>query len=117
MNDGQEADEQAYIQYLISSIQCPVCHHRYTPNDILNFDHRGDLWIVTISCTECETKGLAFIVVKSEETQTEPFTELTPEELARFKERGAITSDDLLDFYEFLRDYHGDVAGLLGDEA
>lgn len=108
------ANEQAYIlRYLLSHIRCPVCHHRYHPDDILDFDHQGSLWLVALSCPECETKGLIFALVRSKQKQTEPITELTPEELGRFEEREAITADDVLDFHEFLRDYHGDIAELV----
>jgi len=109
-------NERAYIQYLISNIRCPVCHHRYTPDDILVMAHRDELWFTAVVCPECETRGLVLAIVRSQQTQVESLTDLTPEELARFEERGAITADDVLDFHEFLRDYGGDMAELVGNE-
>jgi hypothetical protein len=46
----------------------------------------------------------------------EPSTDLTSEELASFEERGPITGDDVLDFHDYLEDYRGDMAELLGME-
>lgn len=117
MSDQEGTDEQAYIRYLLSNLRCPVCRHRYDHDDILDFGHKDELWLVALSCSECETKGLVFAIIKSQPGLAESFTELTPEESARFKEREAITADDVLDLHEFLRDYRGDVAELLGDEA
>lgn len=116
MSDKDGTNEGAYIKYLISNIRCPICYHRYTADDILIIDHKDELWCMAIACPECETKGLIFAIVRSQQTQAEPPTELTSEELARFKERGPITADDVLNFYDFLRDYRGDMAELLGIE-
>ncbi|OQY25531.1 MAG: hypothetical protein B6I34_01935 [Anaerolineaceae bacterium 4572_32.1] len=114
MNDEKKSNEQAYIKYLLSNIRCPVCHHRYSPHDILDFDHRNSLWLVALSCPECETKGLVFAIIDKKQEQTESFTELTAGEIDLFEEREAITSNDVLDFHEFLKDYSGDIAELVG---
>ncbi len=115
MNNEKETDERAYIKHLISQIRCPVCHHRYNANDVLVIDHKDDLWLMGLSCAECETQGLVLAIVANRQVPAEPFTELAPEEVAYFENRGPITDDDLLDFCEFLRDYDGDVFELLDD--
>jgi len=106
----------AYLKYLISQIRCPVCHHRYSPDDILIMGHKDELWFMALACPECETRGLVLAIVGSPQTPAELLTDLTPEELAQLEKRGAVTADDVLDFHEFLRDYRGDMAELLGNE-
>jgi hypothetical protein len=43
MSEKDGANERAYIKYLISNLRCPVCHHRYTTDDILLIEHKDDL--------------------------------------------------------------------------
>jgi hypothetical protein len=113
MNEIEGPSGQAFIRYLISQIRCPVCEHRYTPDDILVMGHQDELWIMAILCPGCETSGLVLAVVEAQQEPSEPFTRLTPEEIARFEGRGPITADDVLDFHEFLRNYGGDLAELV----
>lgn len=116
MNDEEGTNERAYIRYLISNLRCPMCHHRYTPEDILGFGHKDSLWLMALSCPDCESTGLVFVIVKSEPRPAEALTELTPEELVYLEEREAITANDVLDLHDFLRSYRGDMTELLGDE-
>lgn len=113
MNEPEGPGEHAFMRYLISQIRCPVCDHRYSPDDVLIMGHRDELWIMALVCPECETRGLVFALVEEPEELSEPLADLTPEEVARFEQRGPITADDVLDFHEFLRDYGGDMAGLI----
>jgi hypothetical protein len=117
MSEREETDRSAFIKHLISQIHCPVCHHHYSLDDILLIENKDDLWFMAVVCPDCETRGLVFALVSSQQTLPEPIIDITPEELARFEARGAITIDDVLDFHEFLRDYGGDMAELLVDES
>ena len=116
MSEQDCASERAYIKYLISHLRCPMCDQRYTTDDILLIEHRDELWCMAIACPECETRALVFALVRSDEAQVEPVTDLTAEELASFAHREPITTDDVLDFHDYLRDYGGDMAELLGNE-
>lgn len=116
MNSEEGTDGQAYIRYLLSNLRCPVCHSRYTPDNILDLGRKNDLWFMALSCPECETNGLVVVILHAEPGSEELPTELVPEEFSWFEGRGVITGDDVLDFHEFLRDYRGDMAELLGDE-
>jgi hypothetical protein len=109
----EEPNGKALIRYLLSQIRCPVCDHHYSPDDILVMGHQDELWILAILCPECETSGLILAIVEGQQEPSEPFTDLTPEEIGRFKGRGPITADDVLDFHELLRDYRGDLADLV----
>ena len=76
MSSEEDANEQAYIEFLLSNIRCPVCHRRYQTDDILTLDHREDMWLMALSCPECETDGLVLAIVKSEETENGKLTEI-----------------------------------------
>jgi len=112
----EDINKSAFIKHLISQIRCPVCHHRYSSDDVLVIENRNDLWFMALTCPKCETSGLVIAVVSSQQTPPEPVIDLTPEERTRFEDRGPITVDDVLDFHEFLRGFSGDMADLLGDE-
>lgn len=116
MSDEEGTNERAFIRYLISNIRCPVCHHRYSPDDILVIDHKDELWFMGIACPHCETQGLVLVIDQSQQSKEALPTDLAPEEEAWFVQRGPITTDDVLDFHEFLRDYRGSLAELLNDE-
>ena len=117
MSEQEETGRNAFIKYLISQIRCPVCRHHYSRDDVLLMDNKDDLWFMALVCPECETRGLVFAVVSSQQMPPQAITDLMLEESSRFEARGAITVDDVLDFHEFLRDFGGDVAELLGDES
>ncbi len=119
MTEEDGANEQrAYIKYLISNLRCPICHHRYTADDILVVDHKDGVWCMAIACPECETRGLVFAIVRNQQVEEADLpAELASQELVSIADRGPITVDDVLDLHEFLRDYHGDMVELLGFES
>ncbi len=110
IEDG--SGKHLFIKHLIASIRCSVCHHLYEPDDIYVIDHRDDLWVMAVVCTQCQTRGLIFAIIR-EISKDEFLTELTPEEWERFQEMPDIETDDVLDVHKFLRDFSGDLEDLL----
>jgi len=115
MIDEEGINKQAYIKYLISHINCPVCNRSYTPDNIQILGHKvkEEVWLMTTFCPECSTQGLVIAIIKDKSEFKEISTDLTPQELARFEQKGPITTNDVLDLHEFLRDYRGDMAELI----
>ena len=71
---------------------------------------------MAIACPGCETRALVFAIVKGREAHVEQLpTDFIVEDLVSFDRRGPITIDDVLDFHDYLRDFRGDMADLLGD--
>ena len=101
-----------FIKYLITNIECVVCQSHYEPEDIQVIDHRDDLWVMAVTCSQCRTRGLIFAIIRETE-ESESVTELTPREWIKFREMSQIDADDVLDMHEFLRDFDGDFVGLL----
>jgi hypothetical protein len=101
-----------FIKHLITSIKCAVCQSHYEPEDIHIIDHRGELWVMAVICSQCHTRGLIFAIIKETE-ESESVTELTPEEWDRFRKMSQIDADDVLDMHQFLRHFDGDFVSLL----
>jgi hypothetical protein len=101
-----------FIKYLITNIKCAVCQGHYEPEDIHIMDHRDELWVMAVTCSQCHTQGLIFAIIKETE-ESESIAELTPEEWIKFREMSQVDADDVLDMHEFLRDFDGDFVSLL----
>jgi hypothetical protein len=104
--------KRLFIKHLITNIKCAVCQSHYEAEDIHIIDHRDELWVMAVSCGQCHTRGLIFAIIKETE-EPESIVELTPEEWIKFQEMSQIDADDVLDMYEFLRDFDGDFVSLL----
>ena len=101
-----------FIKYLITNIKCAVCQSQYGIEDIHIIDHRGELWVMAVSCGHCHTRGLVLAIIR-EDGGAESITGLTPEEWGRFRKMSQIDADEVLDMHEFLRDFDGDFVSLL----
>jgi len=101
-----------FIKHLITNIKCAVCQSHYGIEDIHIIDHRDELWVMAVTCSQCHTRGLIFAIIK-ETGESEGIAELTPEEWIKFREMSQIDADDVLDMHEFLRDFEGDFVSLL----
>jgi len=112
MEQGGKGGQIPFIKKLISRIHCSVCRARYKAEDIRILAHQDNSWLLSVQCSKCGTQGIIFAVVKEEEIR---FDELTPEEVRKFKRMPPITADEVLDMYQFLRDFRGDFQELLGE--
>jgi len=107
-----EGEDSPLIQYLVATVGCAVCGQSYTAKDIDILDHRGDAWIIMLACPHCGTRGLVLAMVTDRE-HLHVISELDEEELESFADLPPISDDDVLDWHEFLRNYAGDLHGLL----
>ena len=111
--DSDESyEKRELVKHVIASIPCTVCEHCYEPDNVRIVEHKGEMWIMAVTCDNCGTQGLVFAVIQEVESP-EIVSELTPQERIRFRDMPQIDADDLLDVHEFLRDFDGDFVGLL----
>jgi len=101
-----------FIKYLIANIKCAICEEYYEQEDVRVVSHQEGLWVMTVTCENCHTQGLIFAMVKEGEVP-EIISELTPSEWAIFEKMPQISTDDVLDIHELLRDFEGDLSDLL----
>ncbi len=113
MEDAEsELGKYFLIQHIISNMTCAICQSRYEEDDIQVVDHRGDVWIMTIVCKRCHTRGQIFALIKEHEDEA-AMAEMTPDEWARFQEMPQIDSDEVLDVHHLLKNFEGDFVELL----
>ncbi len=109
---GNELDKYLFIKRIIASMHCAVCHNRYEEDDIQIVDHRDDIWIMSIVCKHCHTRGQVFALIKEYEDEV-ALTEMTADEWARFQEMPQIDDDEVLDVHQLLKNFEGDFVELL----
>lgn len=108
-----ETDSHGFIRYLITNIKCAVCGEYYQREDVRVVGHQEGLWAMTVACGSCHTQGLVFAMVKEGEAP-EVISEPTPSEWAAFEVMPQISTDDVLEVHNLLRDFEGDFSDLLG---
>lgn len=102
--------------------RCSVCHHAYVPEDIHVISRKPDMWMMVVHCTECQHRNFVAAVLRDGDTaeaqlalqrlstdaqDTENVTDAAPA-----NPEPPVSSDDVLDMHEFLRDFDGDFRGL-----
>ncbi|RLC80381.1 MAG: hypothetical protein DRI61_05900 [Chloroflexi bacterium] len=111
----REKESQYYklLRKLVSQLRCPICRTRYRSKDIEILAHHNEVWLINVHCTNCGAEGVIFAVVNEDERQ---FGELTPVEIRKFKRMPPISADEVLETYQFLQEFNGDLVELLGDQ-
>ena len=112
MND--QAIPQEMIRQIVARVKCVVCHHHFRANDIQIVGRRGNTWAMRVACPTCRTQALLFAVLTERAAQT-IYSDLTPDEWERFKDRPPISADDLIAFHEYMRAYDGDFSEILDE--
>jgi len=112
VNDANDEPENTLIQYLVATVGCAMCGASYAAEDVKVLDHRGNAWIIILACSQCGTRGLVLAMVTNQ-GQPDRLGELSAAEMETFANMPPLDGDDVLDWHMFLRDYEGDLAGLL----
>lgn len=107
--------EDGLIKRLMSSIKCGVCGQHYEADNVDVLGHHEDLWFLSALCPACHARCLVAAVIR-EDRIPEVFTDLTEAELDRFVNVSKVTTDDMLDMHNFLRDFDGDISRLFNQE-
>ncbi len=107
--------EESLLRKLMTSIKCGACGQCYAVDNIAILSHQEDLWLLRASCSACHTQCLVAAVVKENKVR-EVITDLTRTELDKFRNRGKVTADDVLDMYTFLKGFDGDFPRLFSQQ-
>ncbi len=111
----KNSPEYHFVRQLIANIKCVVCSQKYGENDIFIMGQQDDVWMLMVSCPDCQTQGIILAMVKEDEP-LEVITDLTPEELENIEDMPGIDIDDVLDVRRFLRDFDGDFRELFKED-
>ena len=104
--------EEGLIKKLLTSMKCDSCGQHYAECNIDVLGHNGDTWFFRVLCAACHSQCLVAAVIRSEKV-AEVITDLTEAELEKFRDN-VIEADDVLNVYNFLKDFDGDFARLFG---
>jgi hypothetical protein len=98
--------EESFIRKLIASIKCGSCGQPYEESHIDFIERNEELWFVRVVCSSCHTGCMVAAIIR-EDTKPKLATDLTEDEIEKFKDLGNISEDDLLDMHDFLKDFDG----------
>jgi hypothetical protein len=107
--------EEGLIKRLMASIKCDVCGQRYEVDNIDILGHQEDLWFLSVFCPACYARCLVAAVIRKDRVP-EVTTDLTSAELGKFGSVAKVTTDDVLDMHNFLKDFDGDLSQLFSRE-
>lgn len=108
-------DFNKIIQWLAYILSCPVCGHRYTPDQTRIIDTgeekplSGRSLLVHTDCDKCKSSVVFSIAIDGPEIfSIGMVTDLTSQDTSKFKNAKPITADEVLATHEFLRAFDGD---------
>jgi len=103
--------EEGLLKKLMATIKCGVCGRGYEAGNIDVVGHEEDLWFLKALCPACHTECLVAAVIKKEKVP-EMTSDLAETESQKFSGSEGLSSDDLLDMHNFLKDFDGDFSRL-----
>lgn len=111
---NEPAIPQAMLREIVARVKCALCGHHFRVNDIRVLGRRGNAWAMRVACPTCRAQALLFAVADRRATQT-LYSDLAPDEWARFQDRPPISTDDVIAFHEYIRAYDGDFSEILDE--
>src|SRR3989344_793173 len=87
----------------VVSTHCPVCNSRYNPIEAKVLAEKNDAHLVHITCQQCRSAILAVVLVSGTGISSIGLvTDLTSEDVLKFRDAGALTHDDVIDLHQFI---------------
>jgi hypothetical protein len=100
--------DEGVIKKLVASIKCGACGQHYKEDDINVIEHNEELWFLKVFCSSCRIKYLVAAIIQ-EGKKTEVITDLSEEELVKFRNGSMVSMDDVLDMHNYLKNFHGEL--------
>jgi hypothetical protein len=107
LESGVSGDE--VIRRYTTSSQCEVCGNPYQAEDVRIVGHDDEIWVLHVNCGSCHSQSLLAALMDENEAAfrpIEPLTDLGENETAKFEDI-EITSNDVLDMFNFLKGFGG----------
>lgn len=100
MNEGKLFNVFDESRRLIS--HCPLCRARYTSVSAKVIEQRAESHLVHVTCSNCQKSILAVVVENMLGTSSVGMvTDLSSEDVLRFRHGRPITADEVLDAHDF----------------
>jgi uncharacterized protein (DUF983 family) len=107
-------DIKKIVAWLSQILRCPVCGQRYDleKTRVIEGEDKttiGGSLLVHTDCEKCKSSVMFSIAIDGPEIFTiATVTDLTSQEMMKFKDFDPISSDEVLATHEFLRSFDGD---------
>ena len=101
------SDEQDEKKFFIENVAryCDKCGRAYEPDDVEILQESGISHIIHFGCPRCKARHLATFIKPLGITSRVPVnTDLSIDELAYFAGKRGVSSNDVLDVHELLKD-------------
>jgi hypothetical protein len=83
---------------------CPVCETRYNPMHARVLGKDGETHLLHVQCKKCRNSILALVLVNQVGASSVGLlTDLTYEDVVRFKVNNQVSIDDVIEIHEFLK--------------
>ena len=115
MDEVGDSIESLVVKYLVAHAQCEGCGSRFEPDDVRIHEHRGSVWLASLTCSRCGLRGLVIAALRGSGNDAENEAgESATEAGATQSPPTAITDDEVLDFHRHLDRFRGDIQHLFG---
>jgi uncharacterized Zn finger protein len=82
---------------------CPLCQANYNPLKTQIMAEREDAHLLYLECRQCGSSVVAVVTTgQSGLTSVGAVTDLTSQEIVAFQDKDEVTSDDVLELYDWL---------------
>ena len=87
----------------VISSYCPVCHSRYNPIEAKILEEKAGAHLIHIRCRHCQVAILALVLVNNLGVSSLGLvTDLTSEEVLKFRSFSPLTCDDVIATHQIL---------------
>jgi len=106
------AGQERLLKQIISNQRCSVCRRGFEGGQVRVAARHEQLWIVSVRCALCRNQQVFYVALKDNDAESDILRDVTDEEEKRFAALGPVSSDDVLDMYEFLNTFDGNFKSL-----
>lgn len=110
---------RSVIKNIKSHISCPHCDNTFSDEDINVISSVGDRCVLVAQCIDCQTPILVTASIKNpSESENDDFKEqifTEQQRLASFDGENIVTSDDVVNIHQCLKDFKGNFKELFGE--
>jgi len=102
------------IDNLQSFIRCPICDKKYRPAKILVLDENEGRTTIHLTCEGCGVASMVFVSLgQFGAVSLGLLTDLKQNEARAVFQRETISTDQVIEVHQFLKNYTGGIDGLL----
>lgn len=93
---------------------CPLCGARYTSYDAKIVSEKEGAYLLHTNCSQCGSSVVVTLVANQLGISSVGLvTDLTFEDVVKFKDEERIEDNELLEAYNFLEEWDGELTGIL----